>query len=155
MATRWVILELRGAPTLLTAEVEASVDRSTLTEWLPVKRLMSFAEVMPQHVKERSLKPVKDPLGNPVKTYGPTTMIPEMLGIFGDDRAIRVSEILRWMDASDYWSEACDKAWEVDSRVWKSATSPLITSNSDALARMRNNQSNGELPKLPPLRLPE
>lgn len=148
---KWILIELRGNQVALVVEIDLNLNRDMLGEWVPHYRLLALTDIDTQHHKERGLKTPKTVNGDRVKTLGPTALRPSMLGFDGDDMAIRSSEIVRWAEASDYLAEACDKAWEVDSKAWKSALSGsgIVTANESELARINGAGADVKMPRLP------
>lgn len=151
---RWIVVEMRNG-NIFNLLIDASVSRETCGEWLPYHKKLSTAEIKVPFHKERDLVTPKDLKGESKQILGPHMPNVEGMRIYDEDRAVKTQDIIDWSEATQYWNEACNKAFELDMKAWEAALKPgprLVLARESVLDEIGKAAANGEVPRL---RMPE
>lgn len=147
---RWIVVELRNGQ-IFNLLVASTQNPESCGEWLEYTKKLQTAEINVQHHKERDLLTPRDIQGEPKKILGPHLPAVEGMRIYSEDRRVRVSDIVDWSEATEYWAEACNKALGCDMAAWDSALKPgprIVTANESILKKINEDAKNGEVPRI-------
>ncbi len=151
---RWIIVEMRNG-NVHNLLIDAAFEISTAGDWLPYYRKVSTGEIKQQAHAERGLNTPRAITGEETPTFGPILQPIEGVGVYSEDRKIRISDIVDWSEATEYWNGVCDQAWEQDMKAWKSALKKgprIVTASAGVLDTIGKIPANGQAPFL---KLPE
>lgn len=147
---RWIVVELRNGQ-IFNLLVTGDQNPESCGEWLKYEKKLQSAEINIDHHASRDLLTPRDVKGDPKKVLGPILPAAEGMRIYSDDRRVRVSDIVDWSEATGYWAEACNKAYECDMKAWDSALKPgprIVTASESVLRKINEDAKNGDVPRI-------